>query len=200
MNKIITSKRTKVKRVGIDLDGVLALQSMKGLWFHLRKLKELLLRKSSVKNYYLPQGSLEKQIWKTINQYRKPYKDNNGLLKKVCELPNIELYLVTSRYSFMKAITNDWLNKYQFITYFKKIIENEKDQNPHDFKVNVVNQLQLDYFIDDDWETITALHGETNAKIIWIYERDIKNKKIPETIAVEKDLFEALKLLLQKLS
>src|SRR4030042_3320327 len=201
--KKVSYKTMKIKseriRIGIDLDGVLALQPMNGFWFRLRLMKEELLKKLSVNTYYLPRGNFERLIWKVINQRRKPFVDNSGLLKKFSKLPNTELYLITSRYSFMKKITSDWLKKYNLMKYFKEIIYNNGDGNPHRFKVDMVNQLHLQYFIDDDWETISALHAMTNADIIWISEQGKKAKNISMRIKTKKNLFQTLAWLLKKL-
>jgi uncharacterized HAD superfamily protein len=192
-------KQTEKIRIGIDLDGVLALQPMNGFWFHLRLLKEKLLKKLSVRAYYLPKSSLEKLAWKVINQRRKPFANKNRSLNEVYKLPNVELYLITSRYSFMKQITADWLNRHNFLKYFKEIIYNHGDKNPHSFKVDIVNKLNLQYFIDDDWETISALQAQTTTNIIWILEQHKKIKNIPIQITAKKNLHHALSWILNQL-
>lgn len=140
--------------MGFDLDGVL----VEGPPFVPSWLLELLYRGAKEKklHYRIPGSKIE--IW--IRQlshnsfFRPPILKNIEILKQMKEH---ELFLVTSRYSFLQEHTHALLKLYGIDHLFKEIVLNSKDEQPHIFKLKTLERLNLDIFIDDDEDLLTFL-------------------------------------------
>ena len=187
------ARKGKSIRVGVDLDGVLAKHSIGGLWVSLRRLKESLLKKTYSSSYYYPSSSIEKFAWKIINSRRKPFNHKRELTLPILEKNNLELYLVTSRFKFLEKLTFKWLKKYNLDHLFKKIIVNNKDTDPITFKAETVKTLNLDCFIDDDYEVVCHLQEKLNKKVYWINPHSgPTDKKKHKPIVICNNFSEAL--------
>lgn len=141
-------------RVGFDLDGVL----VDGPPFVPSWLLELLYRGTKGKklHYRIPSSKIE--IW--IRQlshnsfFRPPVLKNIEILK---QMTGNELFLITSRFSFLQKRTMNLLKLYGIDHLFKEIVLNSNDDQPHLFKLRTLERLKLDLFIDDDEDLLTFL-------------------------------------------
>ncbi len=155
----------KVIKIGFDLDGVIAQHSLGGLWFKLRMLKEKLLKKTHSSSYYFPNTFVEKIVWMLIDWFRRPYAER-GLLSSLARTKQLQFYLITGRFQFLEKLTLKWLRKNKFSDYFEKVLINTQDLEPTAFKAKKINQLGLDFFVDDDPGVVASLKQKTAAKII----------------------------------
>lgn len=164
----------KVLRIGIDLDGVVIGSPP----FVPKKLLEYLYRGriNHKLSYRFPTSTLEVFIRKMSHMvfFRPPLFLNRKFLIRLSENPDIELFAVSGRYSFLKNETKNWMRFYNTGRCFKEIYINEGDENPNFFKERMIKKLKLDYFIDDDPLIVDYLKGRNvRADVL-----EVKNFKI----------------------
>lgn len=153
-------------KIGCDLDGVVARHILGGIFVKIRVFKEKFLKKIHSKSYYYPQTKIEELAWIIINWWRVPDKEGVKLLKKF-HSQGFYLFLITSRFKFNYPSTTKWLKKFSLFPLFTKVLVNVFDEDPINFKIKMVGQEKLDYFIDDDLEVLNAL-CQTEAKLYWV--------------------------------
>lgn len=151
-------------KVGFDMDGVISQHTLGGFWFQLRKLKEKILKKTDGQEYYYPKTFLEKAAWLIIDWRRPPLKEKQEFCW-LAKRKNLRFFLITGRFKFLEKLTWRWLEKYQLVDCFEKVFINSDDLDPIKFKIEKIKSLKLDYFIDDEKETVAFLRKNTSAKI-----------------------------------
>ena len=109
------------------------------------------------------------------------------------EKSNCEVYLITTRFGFLEDITVNWLKKNHLHQLFHQVIINNDDLEPNEFKVKTVKELGLDYFVDDDLETLQLLSKNTEAHLFWLYPPHVnpminKNPKIVSCVSLDNVL------------
>ena len=131
-------------------------------------------KKNGSLSYRIP-GAVEKRIRALSHSpfLRKPIRENLDYIQKI-SYKNPELYLISSRFSFLKNKTDVWFKKYGIGKYFKKAYFNYEDKQPHIFKDEMLKILHIDTFIDDDLDLLLYL-SEHNPKIKFYF---LTNKKI----------------------
>jgi len=181
-----------VIKIGLDLDGVLAQHSLGGFWFKLRKLKEKLLKKTHSSSYYFPKTIIEKIAWVAIDWFRHPQEKEQFFL--FTQNKRLKFYLITGRFNFLEDITLKWLRKNKLITCFEKVLVNTQDLDPTEFKAKKINQLSLDFYIDDDLETISDLTKKTPINFFWLNSLNFERLNAPHPrIIIVRSLIEALR-------
>jgi len=75
---------------------------------------------------------------------------NIKVIHELYKSKNYELYVVSSRYSFLEGRTNEWFKYYRLRELFKEIYINLKNEQPHLYKEKMIKRLKLNVFIDDD--------------------------------------------------
>lgn len=147
IKKEVTKKRKQ--RIGIDLDGVIVGKPL----FIPKILIEWLFKGCRPGLHYrFPHTELEKQVrrWSHFYLFRPPLKKNIEMIKKIKEKRNCELYLISSRYSFLQKQTEIWLKKRKINGLFKEKIFNLQDLPPHQFKEKELKRLKIDIYFEDD--------------------------------------------------
>lgn len=93
------------------------------------------------------------------------------------KLNNNEIYIITARRereeNVIENITKDWLEKNKI--YYDKLFINIKD------KFNIVNKLNIDYFVDDSYKNCIEVLEKTQAKVFMIeteFNKQIRDDKI----------------------
>jgi hypothetical protein len=169
-------------RIGFDMDGVLLYNPMRFARPLIALAKSIFrIRKNGKEKFYYPKGKLELAIWKplwsllhTSSMFIAPgYNEVQQMIKE----HKIEAYIITARYSFLQHDFEKWLKKLQAQDHFKAHFLNMKDEQPHLFKERMVKELDLDVFIEDNWDIVSHLAEKTKAKVFWIY--NVLDKKIP---------------------
>lgn len=172
-----THKNTEqIIRVGLDLDGVIAEHPLGGVFFYIRQIKEKVLKKVKEKKYYYPNTHLERISWIIINSVRKPNRKGVSLVKQLVKDGKIEAYIITSRFKFLEKMTLRWLKLFGIIDCLKAVYVNIDDKFPHEFKAQVINDLGIDIYVDDDYESINYLRKETKAKLFWLSKTPFEHK------------------------
>jgi uncharacterized HAD superfamily protein len=115
------------------------------------------------------------KVWTAVNQtWRKPVEGSlNGL--RVMKANGWELVLLTSRKSYMRKITLDWVKKWGYDELYTKYFFNNTYIGGADSKVINVGKIGSDIHIDDNWPTVVKL-AETYPKMMVWYLGETKHK------------------------
>lgn len=146
----------------------------------------------STKEFYRFPSSIEQKI-RILSHYpvfRHPIKDNILILKKLSQNKENEIYLVSSRFSFLKMRTESWLRIHNLSKYFKGIYFNFDNLQPHIFKYHKIKELKLDYYIDDDIDLLKYLASKKiQTKLFWLNGKLFVTKdNVPSSITVVHNL------------
>src|SRR4030043_1824577 len=163
--------KEKIK-IGFDLDGVIIGKPP----FMPKYLMEKLVRKRGHGlAYRYPESKIERRIrWLShLPLFRPPIKKNIKLIHELYKSKNYELYVVSSRYSFLEGRTKEWFKFYRLRGLFKEIHINLKDEQPHIYKEKMIKKLKLNVFIDDDRPLLEYLKKELgDVELIFVEEKE----------------------------
>lgn len=81
--------------------------------------------------------------------FRPPIKENIEFLKNLNREEN-RYFLISSRFGFLKNATEKIVRKHDFDQHFAAMYFNYENKQPHLFKNEILQQLGLDAYIDDD--------------------------------------------------
>lgn len=157
----------KPLRVGFDLDGVILYNPariarplivlFKNLFFHQKKVL-----------FYIPTSKWEKFLYRLIHKTSIFVAGGYEDLIQMIQKKEIEAYIITARYSFMKDDFEQWIQKLDAKKYFTVCMMNKNNEQPHLYKQKAIEKLHLDIFVEDNWDIVTYLSHNTHAKIFWI--------------------------------
>jgi hypothetical protein len=171
----------KIKPIlAFDLDGVLINKPP----FIPKKVLEYLFRgcKKNGLCYRFPSTKTEQLIRQLSHYYllRPPIAENILFLQKLASQQKFQLYLISSRYSFLHSTTIYWLKKRQIKKLFTKIILNKKNEQPHLFKEKQLKKIKPKAYFEDD-SAIAGYLGRklTQIKVIQVSEKTPINKSFP---------------------
>lgn len=183
----------KPLRVGFDLDGVLLYNPVRIGRPLVTGFKRLILKKPKT-NFTIPHTHLQKAIWTLLHKTSFIVAPGFSELKHKVQSGEIEAYLITARFDFLKPDLDKWLTRIQADKYFKKVYYNQHNEQPHAFKLRVLNSLKLDYFIEDNWDIVNnlAVQPGLNTKIFWIYNLFDRRIPYPYKYPILKKALEAL--------
>ncbi len=165
----------KKTRIGFDLDGVILYNPIRIIRPIVAFAKKIFVRKADVFTYY-PKTKFERFLW--MLAHKTSFFVSPGF-KKIIALSkdkNIEIYLITSRFSFLKNDLENWLRKINSHMIFKQCFYNEKDERAHFYKERLIKQLDLDFFVEDNLDIVNHLNKSTKTKVLWIY--NVLDRKI----------------------
>lgn len=138
-------------------------------------------------------GRIEQRIRKLSHKtfLRPPISGNIKTLKKISETDSYKTYLISSRYGFLKGETEKWLEKQRIRKYFTGIYFNFQNKQPHIFKKEIIDQLRITIYVDDDIDLLIYLSKNENLKLFWIADKgDLKHKALPSNIYKIKNIEE----------
>lgn len=160
----------KVIRIGLDFDGVVTYNPMRVLRLVVSFTKHKIIKVKKL-GFFKPKSSWQRWIY-YLGIVAPSFYPARGvrLLKKMANIPKYEFYLITGRYGFTKYLTHNWLKKYQLLEVFKKIYLNENDEQPHKFKLRIINQHHFDFLVEDNFDIVRDLNEQgAKTRILWIY-------------------------------
>lgn len=166
-------KNSKVLRVGFDLDGVILYNPARIFRPLIALFKKIFIRKR-LNKFWIPKKPWERSLWSLAHKSSIFIAPGFNDIKKLVKQNKIKAYLVTARFSFLKYDLQKWLNNRQFNKVFSQVYYNEDDEQPHLFKDKMIKKLNLDFFIEDNWDIVKYLspkfeREKSNTKIFWIY-------------------------------
>ncbi len=165
-------------RVGFDFDGVLLYNPARiarPIIVHLKKL----FIPSEQNKFHLPKTRLQKFIWFLLHKTSFIVAPGYDEIKNLAKTNKIKAYIISARYESLKTDFNVWIKKIDAADYFSGIYYNNTDEQPHLFKEKMIKKLDLDIFVEDNWDIVSHLSKKTSVKIFWIYnllDRNIKYK------------------------
>jgi len=157
-------------RIGFDLDGVLLYNPVRIIRPFIALFKDVFLRKNSLAFYY-PTSPLAQRMWKLFHKSSIYIAPGINDIKELVQKNKIKAYIITARYSFLGPSLITWAKKNGFDVIFSQIYFNKDDEQPHLFKENKIKELNLDFFIEDNWDIVNHLsHShKLGCRIFWIY-------------------------------
>jgi len=124
---------------------------------------------------------------------RQPMKDNLAFLKELSKGHKHQLYLISSRFNFLKPQTTQLVKRYKLDEIFDELYFNYDNKQPHEFKNETLKKLKLDIFVDDDLSLVRYVAKDNpKTKFFW-YDQNAKGKAITDNIKAIKNLEEILK-------
>jgi hypothetical protein len=102
---------------------------------------------------------------------RQPLHKNLAFLRKLSKEKKHQLYLISSRFKFLEPETEYLVKRYGLDKIFDKLYFNYDNKQPHEFKNEIVKNLNLDIFVDDDLSLVrfVARHNP-KTKFFWFDE------------------------------
>lgn len=207
----------KQPRVGFDLDGVLLYNPIRIARPIISVIKKLFVKKKGL-HFYSPQTPWEKQLWQLFHKSSIFIAPGLDEIKILIKDKKIKAYIITARYSFLKHDLDKWLKKMKVNKYFSGIYYNQKDEQPHLFKERMIEKLNLDVFVEDNWDIVNYLSQKSKvnpstslrmtlsgiervkspkSKVFWIYNIFDRNyfylNKFPNLKSVVKKIKELIK-------
>lgn len=156
-------------RVGFDFDGVI-------LYNPARILRPFLtyLRGKKTSNgqnklvFYHPKGEIKRVFWWLAHQSSLfPAKGLQEVYEMI-QLKKIEGHIVTGRSTYLKSDFERRLRSIKANQYMASWNISENDEQPHEFKQRMIEELKLDCYVEDNWSIAQYLSKHTSAKIFWI--------------------------------
>lgn len=147
-------------------------------------------------SYRFP-GSIEQQIriLSHHHYFRRPINSNIQALRKISEKKDVQVYLVSSRFNFLKKTTKEIIDRYKIKKYFNKVYFNYENKQPHIFKEELIKKLKIEKYIDDDLDLALYLAKKIpELKVYWLNNKSKKSKMdLPNNVTRIKDLSEFIK-------
>lgn len=138
-----------------------------------------------------PEQLLRKAIHVPI--LRQPMRENLTFLKELSKQNKHQLYLISSRFNFLKPETTRLVKKYELDKIFDKLYFNYDNKQPHEFKNEILQKLKLDIFVDDDLSLVRYVSKDNpKTKFFW-FDQHTKKRELSSNIRAITNLGEILK-------
>ncbi|CAN5201375.1 hypothetical protein BH11PAT1_BH11PAT1_7010 [soil metagenome] len=99
---------------------------------------------------------------------RLPIKNNLTFLSSLPKDKH-KLYLISSRFGFLRKRTEALVKKYHFDEIFHGLYFNYENKQPHLFKNEIIQALHLEMYIDDDFQLLKYVAKENKkTKFFWL--------------------------------
>lgn len=158
----------KPLKVGFDLDGVLLYNPTRNARPVIKFLKEKVLRKKKV-SFYVPRSGISKFLWDAIHKSSLWIAPGIHDIYQLIDDKKIEAHIITARFEHLKKDTTKWFNKLNHKKHFTNTIYNKNAKQPHQYKAELIEKMNLDIFIDDNWDIVKALAEKyPQKKIFWV--------------------------------
>ncbi len=155
-------------KVGLDFDGVVAYNPFRIIrapvtWFKREVLGVKRLR------FFVPSTPLERFFWIVVHESSVFPANGTKLLRELSKRPDMEFHLITARFHFLQPSLTRWLRRYGMESIFTSVNMNMHDLQPHEHKLDVIERLKLDYFVEDNWDIVEYVQPRTSAVVYWNY-------------------------------
>jgi len=181
--------KNKVLKVGFDLDGVLLYNPARIFRPIIYFIKKYILKRKTNQFYY-PKNKLEQFIWLFLHKSSLFPAKGIDEIKQLIKEKKIKAYVISARYESLKEDFLFWKKKIDPENLFSSWYYNEKNDQPHLYKEKMIKKLNLDIFVEDNWDIVKYLKTQNSklktksdlvktgkkTKIFWIY--NLLDKKI----------------------
>ncbi len=160
----------KVLRVGFDLDGVLLYNPIRIArpLIALLKRKKICIQREELE-FYVPQTRREEFIWEVFHLSSLFVAPGYKRIAQLKQQNKIEPYLVTARFAHLNKDFQRWKRRMKADEVFEQTFLNLKNEQPHEFKQRMLKELDLDVFIEDNWDIVHYLDQQFDQKkILWV--------------------------------
>lgn len=172
--------------IGFDLDGIFVDKPpFMPKWLIEKLYKE---KDDKILQYRIP-GKLEQQIRKISHFpiFRPAITGNISKLIQIANNNRHALFLISSRFGFLKDATLHIEKKYSFPSIFKIISFNYENGQPHVFKNRLIKKLNINKYVDDDLSLLKFLAKE-NPQVIFYWLNAKKNEQLENNLLAITDL------------
>lgn len=124
---------------------------------------------------------------------RPKIKKNVAVLQSI-EKEKHTLYLISSRFHFLKPETDKLTRRLGFNKIFTKMFFNFENKQPHEFKNEIIKKLHLHMYIDDDFPLLKYVAKDNkDTQFFWLSKRK-KPEKLTRNITAIHNLSDILTL------
>jgi hypothetical protein len=169
-------------RIGLDFDGVVAYNPLRVVRGPITAVKRRFLKKKTTE-FYIPKNPLMRFLFWIPHQFSVLPGPGLDDLKRLVDAGEAEAYIVSGRYGYLDADIPRWLKTHGFAGIFREVIANERDEQPHLFKERTLKRLNLDYFVEDNFDIVEHLSARLPTKILWIYNVVDRGSAYPRKFA-----------------
>lgn len=169
--------KEKTLKVGFDLDGVLLYNPARIARpvITLMKKKKVITNREQLE-FYVPKPGFEQFFWELLHKSSVCLAPGFEQIAELKKAKIIEPYLITGRFAHLQKNYDKWRKKMNADQLFIKSYMNSNDEQPHLFKEKLIRELELDYFIEDNWDIVQYLDQrfaktkgqDKSATIIWL--------------------------------
>ena len=124
---------------------------------------------------------------------RPPITENISYLKRIPKKEH-KLYLISSRYDFLKQPTEKLMKKHNFNSIFDAFYFNYNNEQAHHFKSAVLKKLKIDLYVDDDLFLLKHVAKENPKTQFYWLTTSRRKEKLPANIKQIANLTEILPL------
>jgi len=172
-------------KVGFDFDGVIVYNPVRIIRPIVTAMKRRgILFKRRELEFFKPKNKVEEYFWRMLHQSSIYPADGLDEIRRLVREGKIEAFIVTGRFKHLEGDFLKWMHKIKAEETFTKWYMNKQNEEPHKFKERMIKKLDLDIFIEDNWDIVNYL-SETfgkesrnrKRKIFWIY--NILDRHIP---------------------
>lgn len=143
--------------VGFDLDGVLLYNPVRIFRPIIAFVKKKFLKKNKTSFYY-PKGKFQKVLFRLFHKSSFMTSPGIDIIRNLVNQGQIKAYIITARFDYLKPDLDKWLEKIKADEIFTACYHNAKDEQPHEFKLRMVKKLNLDVFVEDNWDIVKHLN------------------------------------------
>lgn len=163
--------KKKPIRVGFDFDGVVAYNPLRTLRLPMMIVSRLFSSNKKEKVHFpYPKSRFVRFLWEQAHKTSFFPAPGFESLKNLLAAGHIEGHIITGRYAFLNDELYDWLTRNEIANLFTTIHVNMKDEQPHIFKDRMIRALDLDYYVEDNWDIVDYLNSKKHkTEIHWIY-------------------------------
>lgn len=159
----------KKLRIGFDMDGVLLYNPSRIFRPLISCSKQVHLLPRKEMEFYHPESRLEQFLWWLV--HKSSFKPAAGFaeLEQLAQSEQLELHIVSARFACLQTDTKQWLQVLNRRGIFTSYNFNDSDEQPHLFKQRKIEELDLDYFIEDNWDVVSYLAtAQSKTQVWWI--------------------------------
>lgn len=154
-------------KIGFDMDGVILFNPSRVFRNLISRTKKAHLFPRKELEFYHPNSKLENFLWLMIHKSSFKLADGFTDLEALAQQNKLEFYVVSARFLCLESDTKRWKKIINHNNIFKEIYFNNDDEQPHFFKKRMIEKLNLDYFVEDNWDVASYLARSQKRVQIW---------------------------------
>ena len=160
--------KKQIIKVGFDLDGVLLYNPTRIARPIIVFIKKIFFT-DQIDKFHYPKTAIQHIIWSLLHKSSMFVSPSYEEIKNLIKNKQIEAYIISARYEFLKSDFDKWINIMKAKKYFKKFYINKNGKQPYIFKREIISRLKLDIYIEDNWDIVRQItKTQSKTKVFWI--------------------------------